>query len=63
MLIFDIGTPSIPNNLNEFCGALNKLFDFEFWDRGFDPNSLQLFYIVLYSIFFIYEIGFICINK
>ena len=24
----------IPNNLNELCGAMDKLFDFEFWDRG-----------------------------
>ena len=36
----------IPNNLIEFCGALDKLFDFEFWDRGFDPtrgNSFVLY--------------------
>ena len=43
-----MGTLFIPNNLNEFCGALDKLFDFEFWDRGFDPNSRRLFCFVFY---------------
>ena len=34
VLIFDIGTLFIPNNFNELCGAMDKPFDFDFWDRG-----------------------------
>ena len=37
VLIFDIGTLFILNNLNELCAAMDKLFDFEFWDRGSIP--------------------------
>ena len=45
-LIFDIGTLFIPNNLNELCGAMDKLSDFEFWYRGSIPTRGDSF--VLY---------------
>ena len=62
VIIFDIGTLFIPNNFNELCGAMDKLFDFEFWDRGSIPTHGDSF--VLYSILsFFYEIGAICINR
>ena len=46
VLIFDIGTLFIPNNLNELCGAMDTLFAFEFWDRGSIPTRGDSF--VLY---------------
>ena len=33
---------------------MDKPFDFEFWGRGFDPNSRRLFCFVLDSILFFY---------
>ena len=46
VLIFDIGTLFIPNNLTELCGAMDKLFDFEVWDRSSIPTRGDSF--VLY---------------
>ena len=46
VFIFDIGTLFIPNILNELWGAMDKLFDFEFWDRGSIPTRSD--YFVLY---------------
>ena len=65
-ILFGIGTLFINNNLNEFCGTLDKLFDFEFWDRGFDPitrgDSFVLYLIKIVDFIFLY-VGVIYINR
>ena len=42
---------------------MDKLFDFEFWDRGSIPTRGDSFVLYKFLYLFLYEIGAICINR
>ena len=43
----------ILNHLNELCGAMDKLFDFEFWDRG-SIRTRGDFFVLYYRRFYLF---------